>query len=168
MHMQWQKRALVTMTLAIPLLMAAAAPAQQQPQRPNIVIVWGDDVGQSNISAYSHGMMGYTTPNIDRLAKEGVMFTDYYAEQSCTAGRASFITGQSGLRTGMTKVGLPGATLGLLCAPAAIADPGNTVCEPGQIVIDGQCNTAPPVGKAPAADGSAPAAGSESHRRAGA
>ena len=67
--------------------------------------------GQSNISAYSRGMMGYQTPNIDRLAKEGVMFTDFYAEQSCTAGRSSFITGQSGLRTGLTKVGLPGATL---------------------------------------------------------
>ena len=86
---------------------AAGTPvaAQQQQQRPNIVVIWGDDIGQSNISAYSHGMMGYQTPNIDRIAKEGVMFTDYYAEQSCTAGRASFITGQSGLRTGMTKVG---------------------------------------------------------------
>ncbi|MGZ6210380.1 MAG: sulfatase-like hydrolase/transferase, partial [Syntrophales bacterium] len=60
--------------------------------KPNIVIIWGDDIGQSNISAYSHGVMGYKTPNIDRLAKEGMMFTDYYAEQSCTAGRASFIT----------------------------------------------------------------------------
>jgi len=90
----------------------ASVPAVAQ-QRPNIVIIWGDDIGQSNISAYSRGVMGYTTPNIDRLAGQGVMFTDYYAEQSCTAGRASFITGQSGLRTGMTKVGLPGATLGL-------------------------------------------------------
>jgi arylsulfatase len=90
-----------------------APAAAQQPQRPNIVIIWGDDVGQSNVSAYSRGMMGYQTPNIDRVANEGVMFTDYYAEQSCTAGRASFITGQSGLRTGLTKVGLPGATLGL-------------------------------------------------------
>jgi tetratricopeptide (TPR) repeat protein len=90
------------------------APAgAQQPQKPNIVIIWGDDVGQSNVSAYSRGLMGYQTPNIDRVANEGVMFTDYYAEQSCTAGRASFITGQSGLRTGLTKVGLPGATLGL-------------------------------------------------------
>src|SRR5467141_1708082 len=90
----------------------APATAQQQ-QKTNIVIIWGDDIGQSNVSAYSRGVMGYTTPNIDRLAGEGVMFTDYYAEQSCTAGRASFITGQSGLRTGMTKVGLPGARLGL-------------------------------------------------------
>jgi hypothetical protein len=94
----------------------------QQPQRPNIVIIWGDDVGQSNVSAYSRGVMGYTTPNIDRLASEGVMFTDYYAEQSCTAGRASFITGQSGLRTGMTKVGLPGATLGLQKEDPTIAE----------------------------------------------
>jgi arylsulfatase A-like enzyme len=98
--------------LAAVTVVSMPAAAQQQ-QRPNIVIIWGDDIGQSNISAYSHGVMGYKTPNIDRIAKEGMMFTDYYAEQSCTAGRASFITGQSGLRTGMTKVGLPGATLGL-------------------------------------------------------
>ena len=71
------------------------------------------DTGQSNISAYSMGMMGYRTPNIDSIATGGMIFTDYYAEQSCTAGRASFITGQHGLRTGLTKVGLPGATLGL-------------------------------------------------------
>src|SRR5262249_61661605 len=88
---------------------AAAAQAQQKPaaggKKPNIVVFWGDDIGQSNISAYSHGVMGYKTPNIDRVAKEGMMFTDYYAEQSCTAGRASFITGQSGHRTGLNKVG---------------------------------------------------------------
>ena len=90
--------------------------------KPNIVIIWGDDIGQSNISAYSHGLMGYKTPNIDRVAREGMMFTDYYAEQSCTAGRASFITGQSGLRTGMTKVGLPGATLGLQKEDPTIAE----------------------------------------------
>ncbi len=94
----------------------------QQPQKPNIVIIWGDDIGQSNISAYSRGMMGYRTPNIDRIANEGTMFTDYYAEQSCTAGRASFITGQSGLRTGLTKVGLPGATLGLQKEDPTIAE----------------------------------------------
>ena len=99
---------------AIAAVTTASMPAiAQQQQRPNIVIFWGDDVGQSDISAYSHGLMGFKTPNIDRIAKEGVMFTDYYAEQSCTAGRASFLTGQSGLRTGMTKVGLPGSTLGL-------------------------------------------------------
>ncbi len=82
-------------------------------KKPNILILWGDDIGQHNLSCYSHGVMGYKTPNIDRLADEGVMFTDYYAEQSCTAGRASFITGQAGIRTGLTKVGLPGAALGM-------------------------------------------------------
>ena len=91
-------------------------------RKPNIVIIWGDDVGQSNISAYSLGVMGYKTPNIDRIAKEGMMFTDYYAEQSCTAGRASFLTGQSGLRTGLTKVGLPGATLGLRKEDPTVAE----------------------------------------------
>jgi len=96
--------------------------AAQQQQRPNIVVIWGDDIGQSNVSAYSRGMMGYQTPNIDRLAGDGIMFTDYYAEQSCTAGRASFLTGQSGLRTGMTKVGLPGATLGLQKEDPTIAE----------------------------------------------
>ncbi len=90
--------------------------------KPNIIIIWGDDIGQSDISAYSHGVMGFKTPNIDRIAKEGVMFTDYYGEQSCTAGRASFITGQSGLRTGLTKVGLPGATLGLQKEDPTIAE----------------------------------------------
>jgi arylsulfatase A-like enzyme len=111
--------------LAVLTGVTAASPhavAQQQQQRPNIVIIWGDDIGQSNISAYSRGLMGYETPNIDRIANEGVMFTDYYAEQSCTAGRASFITGQSGLRTGMTKVGLPGATLGLQKEDPTIAE----------------------------------------------
>jgi len=99
---------------AITLLVTLATfSAFSADKKPNIVIIWGDDIGQANISAYSHGVMGYKTPNIDRIAKEGIMFTDYYAEQSCTAGRASFITGQSGLRTGMTKVGMPGATLGL-------------------------------------------------------
>lgn len=99
-----------------------AAAAQKEGKKPNIVIIWGDDVGQSNISAYSMGLMGYHTPNIDRVAKEGMIFTDYYAEQSCTAGRASFITGQHGLRTGMTKVGLPAATLGLRKEDPTIAE----------------------------------------------
>ena len=108
------KSMIAVATLATPLLLSATAQAQSK--LPNIVIIWGDDIGQSNISAYSRGMMGYKTPNIDRIANEGVMFTDYYAEQSCTAGRSSFITGQSGLRTGLTKVGLPGATLGLQTA----------------------------------------------------
>jgi arylsulfatase A-like enzyme len=99
----------------------SAAQAQQQ-QRPNIVVLWGDDIGVANVSAYSFGVMGYKTPNIDRVAHEGLMFTDYYAEQSCTAGRASFITGQAGLRTGLTKVGLPGAALGLRAEDITIAE----------------------------------------------
>ena len=90
--------------------------------KPNIVIIWGDDIGQSDISAYSMGLMGFHTPNIDRIAHEGMIFTDYYAEQSCTAGRASFITGQSGLRTGLTKVGLPGAKVGLQKEDPTIAE----------------------------------------------
>jgi len=81
-------------------------------KKPNVLIIFGDDIGQSNISAYSHGMMGYQTPNIDRIAREGMMFTDYYAEQSCTAGRAAFMLGQSVFRSGLSKVGLPGAALG--------------------------------------------------------
>lgn len=90
--------------------------------KPNILIMWGDDIGQSNLSAYTKGMMGYRTPNIDRIAEEGMLFTDYYAEQSCTAGRASFITGQCGLRTGLTKVGLPGAEQGMQDEDPTIAE----------------------------------------------
>jgi len=85
----------------------------QAAEKPNILVIWGDDIGQSNISAYTMGLMGYRTPNIDRIANEGMIFTDYYGEQSCTAGRSSFITGQSVFRTGLSKVGLPGADLGL-------------------------------------------------------
>ena len=81
--------------------------------KPNILVVWGDDIGQSNVSAYTMGLMGYRTPNIDRIAKEGMIFTDYYGEQSCTAGRSAYITGQSVFRTGLSKVGLPGAELGM-------------------------------------------------------
>jgi len=117
--MNW-KTALAAVTVAA---LPFVAPTQAQtPTKPNIVIVWGDDIGQSDVSAYSRGLMGFHTPNIDRIAKEGVMFTDFYGEQSCTAGRASFITGQSGLRTGMTKVGLPGATLGLQKEDPTIAE----------------------------------------------
>ncbi|MEP0960421.1 MAG: arylsulfatase [Roseobacter sp.] len=81
--------------------------------KPNILVIWGDDIGQSNISAYTMGLMGYRTPNIDRVANEGMIFTDYYGEQSCTAGRSSYIMGQSVFRTGLSKVGLPGAELGM-------------------------------------------------------
>jgi arylsulfatase A-like enzyme len=91
-------------------------------KKPNILIIWGDDIGWFNISAYNHGIMGYKTPNIDRIAREGALFTDWYGQQSCTAGRAAFITGQSPIRTGMTKVGLPGAKLGLQPEDATIAE----------------------------------------------
>jgi arylsulfatase A-like enzyme len=90
--------------------------------KPNILVIWGDDIGIWNLSCYSNGMMGYHTPHIDRLAKEGMMFTDSYGEQSCTAGRAAFITGQSGFRTGLTKVGIPGSTIGLHAEDATIAE----------------------------------------------
>ncbi|HKV35919.1 MAG TPA: arylsulfatase [Pyrinomonadaceae bacterium] len=90
--------------------------------KPNILIIWGDDIGWFNVSAYNHGIMGYRTPNIDRVFKEGCMFTDWYGQQSCTAGRAAFITGQSPIRTGLTKVGLPGADLGLRPEDPTIAD----------------------------------------------
>jgi arylsulfatase len=89
--------------------------------KPHIVIIWGDDVGQANLSAYTFGVMGYQTPNIDRVAAEGVKFTDYYAEQSCTAGRSAFITGQSVFRTGLSKVGLPGSDVGLQKEDVTIA-----------------------------------------------
>ena len=91
------------------------------PDKPNILIIWGDDIGLTNLSCYSDGLMGYRTPNIDRLADEGARFTDYYGEQSCTAGRAAFITGQNPYRTGMTKVGFPGADIGLRAEDPTIA-----------------------------------------------
>ncbi|HTE70925.1 MAG TPA: arylsulfatase [Actinomycetes bacterium] len=90
--------------------------------RPNILVIWGDDIGISNLSCYTDGLMGYRTPNIDRVAAEGMRFTDYYGEQSCTAGRAAFITGQSVFRTGLSKVGLPGADLGLRAEDPTIAE----------------------------------------------
>jgi arylsulfatase A-like enzyme len=109
--MRW-KHALVAITLALPVLASAAVQAQQ-PRKPNILIIWGDDIGQFNLSAINQGIMGYQTPNIDSIAKEGALFTDWYGQQSCTAGRAAFITGQSPIRTGLTKVGLPGAPEGI-------------------------------------------------------
>lgn len=103
-----------------------AKPAATSPvaggSKPNILVIFGDDIGIANVSAYSHGLMGYDTPNIDRLAKEGMMFIDYYAEQSCTAGRSSFITGQCTLRTGLSKVGVPAAPIGLQARDATIAE----------------------------------------------
>ena len=105
--------ALVSLVATACAALAAPLAAHAQAAKPNILVIWGDDVGQSNISAYTMGLVGYRTPNIDRIAEEGMIFTDYYGEQSCTAGRASFIMGQSVFRTGLSKVGLPGAELGM-------------------------------------------------------
>src|SRR5271167_2657468 len=91
-------------------------------KKPNILILWGDDIGWWNVSFNSRGQMGYQTPNIDRIGHEGAVFTDYYAQQSCTAGRASFITGQNPIRTGLTKVGMPGAKIGLQKEDPTIAE----------------------------------------------
>jgi len=108
-------------TLGTPSLVKSVQ-AQPSKERPNILVIMGDDIGLTNVSAYSMGLMGYRTPNIDRIAKEGMIFTDYYAEQSCTAGRSSFITGQSTLRTGLSKVGAPGATVGLQAKDPTLAE----------------------------------------------
>ena len=110
--------------LATSPALAPAVAAQQAAAgtKPNILVIFGDDVGQTNISAYSFGVVGYRTPNIDRIAKEGMMFTDYYAENSCTAGRSTFITGEVGFRTGLLKVGIPGAAQGLQKANITIAE----------------------------------------------
>src|SRR4051812_1108721 len=108
--------------LAILFAVVLCGPALAQPKKPNLLIIWGDDIGYWNVSAYNQGMMGYKTPNIDRIAKEGALFTDWYGQQSCTAGRAAFITGQSPIRTGLTKVGLPGAKEGLSEKDPTIAD----------------------------------------------
>ena len=113
----WASGRLMLAATVATLLSAPALAAD----KPNILVVWGDDVGQSNISAYTMGLMGYQTPNIDRIAKEGMIFTDYYGEQSCTAGRSSFIMGQSVFRTGLSKVGLPGAELGMQVEDPTIA-----------------------------------------------
>ncbi|MFZ1413327.1 MAG: arylsulfatase [Defluviicoccus sp.] len=115
-----RSRFVINCVLALAAL--SAVPAAAQSAKPNILVIWGDDVGQSNISAYTKGLVGYQTPNIDRIANEGMIFTDYYGEQSCTAGRASFITGQSVFRTGLSKVGLPGAELGLKKEDPTIAE----------------------------------------------
>lgn len=91
----------------------STSPASSSGRKPNILVIWGDDIGIANISTYSNGLMGYETPNIDRIAREGIKFQHYYGEQSCTAGRAAFLTGQHGIRTGLTKVGFPGAPMGM-------------------------------------------------------
>jgi arylsulfatase A-like enzyme len=116
-------RWLMSLVAALTVLLTASVAAVAQTQsKPNILVIFGDDIGQTNVSAYSMGLMGYRTPNIDRIAKEGIIFTDYYAEQSCTAGRSSFITGQATLRTGLSKVGAPGAKVGLQARDATIAE----------------------------------------------
>jgi arylsulfatase A-like enzyme len=121
MNRSWNIRLALLASLAFALVAPATASAQQQ-QKPNILVIMGDDIGYFNISAYNRGMMGYRTPNIDRIAAEGAIFTDYYGQQSCTAGRAAFITGQSPLRTGLLKVGLPAAKEGLSEKDPTIAD----------------------------------------------
>lgn len=108
--------------LSLLVLVTSTFSASAQQNKPNILILWGDDIGYWNVSAYNQGMMGYRTPNIDRIAHEGALFTDWYAQQSCTAGRAAFITGQSPIRTGLTKVGLPGAREGLQKGDPTIAE----------------------------------------------
>ncbi|WFU36867.1 arylsulfatase [Bradyrhizobium brasilense] len=105
----------------VPFAQRTASAQQPAAAKPNILVIFGDDVGQANISAYTRGVVGYKTPNIDRIANEGMIFTDYYAENSCTAGRSTFITGQACLRTGLCKVGIPGATVGLQKGDITIA-----------------------------------------------
>ncbi len=121
--MQFQKKYLiVTFLLMGAFVLAAGFASAQQKNLPNILVIMGDDIGWFNISTYNRGMMGYRTPNIDRIANEGAMFTDYYGQQSCTAGRAAFITGQTPFRTGLTKVGLPGADIGIRPQDPTIAE----------------------------------------------
>src|SRR5262249_53790718 len=107
---------------ANPALITTKEDPMANAKPPNILIIWGDDIGQSNLSCFTKGLMGYRTPNIDRIANEGMLFTDYYAEQSCTAGRAAFIMGQSVFRSGLSKVGLPGATAGMRAEDPTIAE----------------------------------------------
>ena len=111
-----KKYLFLILLLITPLLMVA------QSEKPNILVIWGDDIGWSNPGIYNMGMMGYKTPNIDKVGKDGIMFTDYYSQQSCNAGRAAFITGQSPFRTGLLKVGLPGAKEGLFKEDPTIAE----------------------------------------------
>src|SRR5512136_2345333 len=120
--MHFQKNYLTVALLLLAVFVFAAGSAQAQAKRPNILVIFGDDIGQANISAFTKGLMGYRTPNIDRLAKEGMTFTDYYGEQSCTAGRSTFITGQNVFRTGLSKVGLPAAPVGLHKEDPTIAE----------------------------------------------
>ena len=117
-----RKNYLAAALVVLPLAFSSSATAQAQARTPNIVMIMADDVGIWNISAYHRGMMGGSTPNIDRIAREGALFTDYYAQQSCTAGRAAFITGQTPFRTGLLKVGMPAAKQGLQDKDPTIAE----------------------------------------------
>jgi arylsulfatase len=129
-HVDWKKHMYAAAAAAslplcsalMPLSFEAASAYAAETRPPNIVVIFGDDIGVSNLSAYTHGLMGYKTPNIDRIAQEGMLFTDYYAEQSSTAGRSAFITGQTVFRTGLSKVGVPGADIGLQPEDATIAE----------------------------------------------
>ncbi len=114
------KRLMSFVFLTVVLFSSTSALAQQA--KPNILVIMGDDIGWFNPSCYNSGIMGYRTPNIDRIATEGARFTDWYGQQSCTAGRAAFITGQSPIRTGLTKVGLPGSDIGLQPEDPSVAD----------------------------------------------
>src|SRR4029077_20962940 len=120
------KLILTALSLALMCVVIPSGTAQTSTpssgKKPNILVIFGDDVGQTNLSAYSFGVVGYKTPNIDRIAKEGMRFTDYYAENSCTAGRSTFITGEVGFRTGLLKVGIPGAKEGLQKQNITIAE----------------------------------------------
>ncbi len=117
-----RSRQIASIAVALVFIANAALAQQSGAKRPNILVIFGDDIGWFNPSIYNHGLMGYKTPNIDRIGREGAMFTDWYGQQSCTAGRAAFITGQSPIRTGLTKVGLPGADLGLRAEDPTIAE----------------------------------------------
>ena len=118
-----QRMLLLPMLLLTALANTACAESSaSEEKRPNILVIWGDDVGMWNISAYHRGMMGGTTPNIDRIANDGMIFMDHYAQASCTAGRAAFITGQYPMRTGLSTVGLPGAEQGLQAKDVTLAE----------------------------------------------
>ena len=112
---------MLALLTAMPAIFGALAPAHAVDKKPNIVVIWGDDIGTWNVGAYTNGMMG-RTPNIDSIAKEGVLFTDHYGQPSCTAGRAAFIMGQLPIRTGMTTIGIPGSTRGIQKSDPTLAE----------------------------------------------
>jgi arylsulfatase len=131
-------KSIKTLGLVVVLAFASTAAAQD---KPNILVIWGDDIGVHNISAYNHGVMGYETPSIDRIAKEGALFTDAYAQQSCTAGRASFILGQHPFRTGMLTIGMPGSDPVSLARTTWVI--GTSTCRPRTVLTSstGTCIT---------------------------